>query len=174
MQCSKFRCRICVINPFYSRSLPCAKRRGESANTIAFCAYQLYSKKQKSSRLLLSAFCDANTRPCHPERSNYFTASCEILRSRTRPKEGARSAGSTGESCAPRRSSKRVPRFDFQKSAICCRFLKVRLRKHPPGMFSPLRMTRTGMLLYFLRLFCSPIESVFLFGFDANQPKAGK
>ena len=51
-------------------------------------------------------------------------------------------------------------RFDFQKSAIYCRFLKVRLRKHPPGMFSPLRMTRTGMLLYFLRLFCIPIESI--------------
>ena len=43
-----------------------------------------------------------------------------------------------------RRSSKRLPRFAFQKSAIRCRFLKVRLRKHPPGMFSPLRMTRTG------------------------------
>ena len=24
MQCSKFRCRICVTNPFYSRSPPCA------------------------------------------------------------------------------------------------------------------------------------------------------
>ena len=58
------------------------------------------------------------------------------------PREGARSAGSTGEICAPRRSSKRCKRFDFQKSASYCRFLKVRLRKHPHGMFSPLRMTR--------------------------------
>ena len=49
-------------------------------------------------------------------------------------------------------------RFDFQKSAIYCRFLKVRLRKHPPGMFSPLRMTRKGIRLYSLRLCCSPIQ----------------
>ena len=43
------------------------------------------------------------------------------------------------------RSSKRG-RFDFTKSAICRRFCKVRLRKHFPEMFSPLRMTQWGRL----------------------------
>ena len=77
------------------------------------------------------------------------------------PREGARSAGSTGDERVPRRSSKRCKRFDFQKSAICCGFLKVRLRKHPHGMFSPLRMTR-GVLRFF-RLFRSSIRPCFIF-----------
>ena len=52
-----------------------------------------------------------------------------------------------------RRSSKRG-RFDFTKSAICRRFCKVRLLKHPTGMFYPLRMTRSisscSIILYLL------------------------
>ena len=45
-------------------------------------------------------------------------------------------------------------RFDFTKSAICRRFCKVRLLKHPTGMFYPLRMTRSisscSIILYLL------------------------
>ena len=52
-------------------------------------------------------------------------------------------------------------RFDFTKSAICRRFCKVRLLKHPTGMFYPLRMTRGGRCL--AELFCIS-SSVILFG----------
>ena len=45
-------------------------------------------------------------------------------------------------------------RFDFTKSAICRRFCKVRLLKHPTGMFYPLRMTQRAascrIVLYLL------------------------
>ena len=41
-------------------------------------------------------FYDAQPRPCHPERSNYFAASCEMLRSRTRPKGGRAQRGIYG------------------------------------------------------------------------------
>ena len=52
-------------------------------------------------------------------------------------------------------------RFDFTKSAICRRFCKVRLLKHPTGMFYTLRMTRGGRCLAVL--FCIS-SSVILFG----------
>ena len=55
---------------------------------------------------------------------------------------GSTKNGVTNPFC---RSSKRE-RFDFTKSAICRRFCKVRLRKHFPEMFSPLRMTRVCCL----------------------------
>ena len=69
--------------------------------------------------------------------------------------EAAPKAGSTKNEAADPfcRSSKRG-RFDFTKSAICRRFCKVRLLKHPTGMFYPLRMTRSisscSIILYLL------------------------
>ena len=63
-------------------------------------------------------------------------------------------------------------RFDFTKSAICRRFCKVRLLKHPTGMFYPLRMTRSisfcSIILYLLirhpiRMPPSPQEKAFLY-----------
>ena len=94
--------------------------------------------------------------------ANISLRSSEMKRSRTAQQHlsesgltAFRKVGSTGDERVPRRSSKRSKRFDFQKSAIYCRFLKVRLRKHPPGMFSPLRMTRGA--LRFSRLFLGPM-----------------
>ena len=58
-------------------------------------------------------------------------------------------------------------RFDFTKSAIYRRFCKVRLLKHPTGMFYPLRMTpkitSCSIIMYLLYPYqlrfanCSPI-----------------
>jgi len=98
--------------------------------------------------------------------ANISLRSSEMKRSRTAQQHLSKSGltafrkvGSTGDERVPRRSSKRCKRFDFQKSAIYCRFLKVRLRKHPHGMFSPLRMTQG--VLRFSHLFRSPIGLLF-------------
>ena len=75
-------------------------------------------------------------------------------------------------------------RFDFTKSAICRRFCKVRLLKHPTGMFYPLRMTRDGFILQYFsvsplsvpaslrELFPpSPQEKAFCISFFAQEMK---
>ena len=61
---------------------------------------------------------------------------------------GSTLSGVTNPFC---RSSKRK-RFDFTKSAICRRFCKVRLLKHPTGMFYPLRMTQKGDALQYFSI----------------------
>ena len=117
------------------------------------------TKKQKSlMKASAFGFYDAQPCPCHPERSKQLSIVCEVEPDQRRARK-ARDL--RAESVPPRRSSKRCKRFDFQKSAICCRFLKVRLRKHPHGMFSPLRMTRG--VLRFSRLFRTPIGLLLFF-----------
>ena len=102
-----------------------------------------------SLRLLLLLFYDANTRPCHPERRSFATG-CEMTESNP---VGARKARDLrANSIPPRRSSKRCKRFDFQKSAIYCRFLKVRRENTRTGCFLAQDDTRGC----FLRLFISP------------------
>ncbi|MBQ1233037.1 MAG: hypothetical protein IIX86_05855, partial [Clostridia bacterium] len=56
--------------------------------------------------------------------------------------------------------SKRVPRFDFQKSAICCRFLKVRRENTHTGCFLAQDDTRE---IWLLPLIPQPFEGFLLF-----------
>ena len=86
----------------------------------------------------------ASSLPCHPERS-VAESNCEAA-----PKAGSTQSGATNPIVDPQNAM----RFDFTKSAICRRFCKVRLLKHPTGMFYPLRMTQRAascsIILYLL------------------------
>ena len=55
---------------------------------------------------------------------------------------------STGGTRTPRKSSKRVPRFAFQKSAIYCRFLKVRRANTHAGCLLAQDDTRGEFIKY--------------------------
>ncbi len=84
---------------------------------------------------------------CHPERgrSHRPSRSFALAQNRRALRMSARGRDlrtvrstffkSKGLIRTARRSSKRSPRFDFQKSAIRCRFLKVRLETPAPGCF---------------------------------------
>ena len=78
-------------------------------------------------------------RPCHPERRSFAT-SCEMTESKYL----------RAEIVPPRRSSKRCKRFDFQKSAICCRFLKVRRANTHTGCLLAQDDTRGCLRLFIL------------------------
>ena len=84
-------------------------------------------------------FYDAHPRPCHPERSNYFAASCEMLRSRTRPKGGRRKAGSPTQVSTIFILRDPAPSGHHPKGWFDC-------AKHHPWYLAPLRMTRNCSL----------------------------
>ena len=81
---------------------------------------------------------------CHPERR----AKPEVEPAGRHVVSGSTQSGVTNPIVDPQNAM----RFDFTKSAICRRFCKVRLLKHPTGMFYPLRMTQDGRCLAVL--FC--------------------
>ena len=99
---------------------------------------------------------------CHPERS-----AVEIRAQRGSNSalhySGSTQSGVTNHIVDPQNAM----RFDFTKSAICRRFCKVRLLKHPTGMFYPLRMTRGGGVLQYYSV--SPHPPLPWFPFSAGE-----